>query len=82
MNSPPENANAPLAKGRRGTLIPVLRPYHALTASQVETAWSVWCQEGRRLWALFWSTDDPRHLIAFGVHVRAMRRIEKIGRRS
>jgi hypothetical protein len=45
-----------------------------LSFPPIERIWRRWEVEGGRLFRLFWTTADDRHLNAFAKHVRAMRR--------
>lgn len=73
MNSPPVNADAPLAKGRRSKLIAVPRAYHAPALVQAGMIWRRWEREAARLFGLYWRSGDLKHFHAFGRHIDAMR---------
>jgi hypothetical protein len=75
-HSPPEKAQAALAKRRREKLIDVPRDYHAPLLVQSRIIWKRWEREAARLFSEFWRTADERHLTAFSAHVHAMRRHE------
>ena len=76
MNSPapPGKSEARFAPGPRGELIAVLPgAYHGSGLLQSKFIWQQWEREARRLFSLFWTTANDKHLKAFVRHIRAMR---------
>jgi hypothetical protein len=72
MKAPPER-KAPGAGEQTGRKLIASREYHALDVLQSNTVWAVWQHEAARLLSQYWCTNDPKHLVAFVVHVRGMR---------
>jgi hypothetical protein len=64
---------APGAGELTGRKLIVLGEYHGPGFVQTGMIWRRWEREAGRLFSLFWTTSDERHLRAFAEHVYAMR---------
>ena len=72
--APPGKSEARRQTGLRGELITGLtRKYHAPGLVQSGFIWQQWQREARRLFSLFWTTANAKHLSAFARHVHGMR---------
>jgi hypothetical protein len=71
MNVPPKEK--PQLGGEGLDRLTTCAVYPPVDFVQVGVIWSGWQREAVRLLSQYWRTNDPKHLVAFVVHVRGMR---------